>query len=151
MIKGKNQSGFTLVEICVALMVLGLGLVSVLSVFAVGIQWSSEFRQDSLAPGALATVLDDARCRNLADYVDTVPNQNQVDYQVDAGKLFMNVAVEAGTGDFANTYRLRVAYYVSDSDRATDPVDSEFKDPNAAAPNTGKAKGFAEVFVGTVP
>ncbi|MBN2711427.1 MAG: prepilin-type N-terminal cleavage/methylation domain-containing protein [Planctomycetes bacterium] len=41
-----NQGGFTLVEIAVSILVIGIGFTSILSVFAVGLRWAQEVRQD---------------------------------------------------------------------------------------------------------
>ncbi len=97
--------GFTLVEISVSMLVIGVGFVSLLSVFTVGLKWAQDVTQDSTMMAAVRSAAVTAPAKIAASTASP--------YDVEAMNYYMTVAYTNST----DKYDLVITCYGSAADR----------------------------------
>ncbi len=72
----KSKAGFTLIEICIAIFILGVGLISMLSLFPIGVDSIKKVTQYSTAAILCESAISDLKANDIVSIVSTQIGSN---------------------------------------------------------------------------
>ncbi len=72
----KSKTGFTLIEICIAIFILGIGLISMLSIFPIGVDSIKKITQYSKAAILCESAMSDLKASDIISIVSTQTGSN---------------------------------------------------------------------------
>ncbi len=91
----KSKTGFTLIEICIAIFILGVGLISMLTMFPVGVDSTKKVTQFSKAAILCESAISDLKANDIVSIVNTLAGSNTYPNaeNINQDKLFEDSAV----------------------------------------------------------
>ncbi len=92
----KAKTGFTLIEICIAIFILGVGLISMLSLFPIGVDSTKKVTQYSKASMLCASAISDLKANEVVNIVSIQTGSNTYP---DAGNINQDKLFKNSAGD----------------------------------------------------
>ncbi len=93
----KSKTGFTLIEVCIAIFILGVGLISMLSLFPIGVDSIKKVTQFSKAAILCESSISDLKANDIVSIVNTLDGSNTYPNaeNINQDKLFEDSTVNA--------------------------------------------------------